>query len=272
MVPAIDGFRPHIVVASSVDRWAWRRINAVCRAAGVPTALYIREEASVEHLGTGSLPSLLVSNTPSLAARMTEQGHECAFVPSVVDLGATATESSRRVVLAINPIPMKGVDVVWDLVARLPQIPFVLQEAWTLSESDADAVRTRAAAHSNVELRRASAPGPQLYGDARVLLAPYLVDSRPRVVLEAQANGIPVLASDLPSLVDAVGAGGVTLPLDSMDPWVDTITALWNDGAQYSELAAAARLHAARPEVDPDAVAMEFESLVRQVLAAKEFR
>ena len=56
---------------------------------------------------------------------------------------------------------------------------------------------------------------------ARVLLVPYRVDNRPRVVAEAQSNGIPVPASALPAHREA-GTRGVLVPGDaSIRAWGD---------------------------------------------------
>ena len=64
--------------------------------------------------------------------------------------------------------------------------------------------------------RAGSTPTPSL------LLTPYTLDMRPRVVLEAQVNGIPVLANDLPALRETVGPGGVLVARRRADrAWVD---------------------------------------------------
>lgn len=266
LIRVIDDFEPHVVVVSSVDRWAWRRIHDRCSIRGIPTVLYVREEASLEHLEKGAHPSLLVANTPALAENLRERGFDCAFVPSVTDVSSTQVEPSRRAVLAINPIPIKGSDHIWELASKSPGLPFVAQEAWTLRGSDLEAVRKHLDALPNLEFRPMAPPGPHLYADARVLLAPYHVNSRPRVILEAQANGIPVLASDLPALVEAVGPGGTTLPLDDPDAWVIELKRLWEDEEYYAELCAAARRHAARDDMNPVVVAAQFERLVERLV------
>lgn len=259
---AIDQFAPDVVVVSSVDRWAWRRIHEVCRALGVPTVLYVREEGSLDHLRTGEHPSILVANTPSLAAGLRARGFECSFLPSVVDVSTVITESTRLSALAINPIPIKGADVVWELARRLPDIRFVVQEAWKLQGVELEEVMTHVESLPNVEFRAAAPPGPHIYRDARVLLAPYRVDSRPRVILEAHTNGIPVLASDLPSLVDAVGSGGMNVDVEDIDAWTAALEQLMTDEDLYAELSAAALQHARRPEVDPRMIAVGFEQLL----------
>lgn len=262
---SIKVFRPDVVVVSSVERWAWRRILAVCTAAEVPTVLYVREDDSLDHLSTGAVPSILVANAQSLADSLRRRGYPCAFIPSVVDTSVTHTDSSREVALVINPVRSRGGDLIWQVAARLPEVRFAVQESWQLRGDELAEVESHAADLPNVEFRRRIPPGPKLYGDARVLLVPYRVDNRPRVILEAQANGIPVVIGDVPALVESVGAGGVCVPLESVDAWVDAIRGLWEDEARYAEISAAARVHGSRPDVNPGHVAQTFEELVSTV-------
>lgn len=262
MARELRDFGPDVVVVSSVERWAWRQISARCTSAGKPTILYVREMDTLGHLDTGSLPTVLVANALSLTQRLRSSGFTCSFIPSVVDTSTTHTSSERRVALSINPVVDKGGDLFWEIAARLPQIPFVIQESWPLSDSDLHDVETRVASCANVEFRRRAPAGPGLYRDARVLLVPYRVDSRPRVILEAQANGIPVVVGDVAGLVEAVGDGGVTVPLESVDEWVRAVRRMWEDESMYEALSAAALIHSGRAEVDPVAITAEFEGLL----------
>jgi hypothetical protein len=254
------------VIANSLERWAWRLVHEQSTRLGIPTVLYVREDDSLRHLDTGAIPNLLVANAESLARELRSRGFECAFVPSVIDTSVTATESSRSTALAINPVPSRGSEVVWQLAAALPDIPIVVQESWPLKGRAREDVDARVAQLPNVEFRPTAPPGPGLYGDARVLLVPYRVDNRPRVIAEAQANGIPVIAADVPALVEAIGPGGVTVPLDSVDDWARALRALWEDDDLYQSLADAAREHSRRPDIDPTAVAERFERFLEDAV------
>jgi glycosyltransferase involved in cell wall biosynthesis len=260
-------FGPDVVVVSSVERWAWRQISARCASAGTPTILYVREMDTLGHLDTGSMPTVLVANARSLAQRLRSSGFTCSFIPSVVATTTTQTSSERRVALSINPVVAKGGDLFWEIAARLPQIPFVIQESWPLSDRDLHDVEARVASSPNVEFRRRAPAGPGLYRDARVLLVPYRVDSRPRVILEAQANGIPVVVGDVAGLVEAVGDGGVVVPLESVDEWVAAVQRMWEDQSMYEALSAAALAHSGRAEVDPVAITSDFEGLLELAAA-----
>ncbi|MGZ4675022.1 MAG: glycosyltransferase family 4 protein [Acidimicrobiia bacterium] len=256
--------RPDVVVASSIERVSWRRLRGQLRAAGIPSVLYLREQSAIGHLTiTGGPPDLLLANAVSLAAAAEAAGYACTVVPSVVEVERARTESSRRAVVLVNPIPLLGGDRLFPIAAARPDIPFVVQESGLLSSDERAEVQRRAAGLPNVEIRPFSSDPAAVFRDARVLLVPHRVDNRPRVVLEAQTNGIPVIASGYPGLVESVGAGGIVVAdTDDPGPWIEAVAELWDDPVRYAALVDAAREHAARPEVDPEQVVDRFEELV----------
>lgn len=266
---AIRSFQPDVVVASSISTLGWRNIRALCTPLALPTVLYLREDSAFGHFERGVAPAdALIANAETLAQRARSLGYECTFLPSVVDLEPTRVDTTREKVLAVNPIESRGVHTVWALAARMPHIPFVVQESWTLDANQLGLIEHQQARLPNVELRRAQPPGPELYRDARVLLVPYRDGDRPRIIVEAHANGIPVVCGQLPALVDAVGPGGICLPLDDLDSWCAAIDALWSDAEAYAALSAAAVLHSRRPEISAQHIAAGFEQIVGGLLDA----
>lgn len=254
-------FRPDVVVVNSVSQRTWQLIARVCTKAEVASILYIREDVNLNHVSV-SRPDALAANAISLTEALKAQGHACAFIPSVVDTSITKTESSRRVVLAINPDPSRGAAVFWAVAERLPQVHFVMQESWPISGTLLADVQANVSRLPNTQFRRRVPPGPALYRDARVVMMPYKVNNRPRVILEAHANGIPVIVADTPGLVEAVGSGGLVIPLEAIDAWVEAIQAVWDDPQRYAELSRAAFDHSQRAEVNPVIVTEQFEELM----------
>jgi glycosyltransferase involved in cell wall biosynthesis len=258
----LDTFRPDVVIGNSLVRLSWRRVRAECAARGIPTVLYVREVASLDHLLPDELADATVANASSLVAAVERRGPRCSYVPSVIEVEPTRTTTTRRVALMVNPIASHGVVLTLQLAARLPEIPFVLQESWPLAPDHLEELERRCAALPNVELRRALPPGPLLYRDARVLLVPHMIDNRPRVIAEAQANGIPVIASQFPGLVEAIGGGGLTVDGADAGGWCAEIRDLWHDHERYERLAEAAVVHSRRAEIDPAAVTASFEEIL----------
>src|SRR4029079_19704492 len=102
---------------------------------------------------TNAPPDLLLANAESLAGVARELGFPCVVVPSVVEVDGARVESTREVVLLVNPIELLGGDRVWPLVAARPDIPFVLQESGIMSDDERQAVIRRASEHDNVTVR-----------------------------------------------------------------------------------------------------------------------
>jgi glycosyltransferase involved in cell wall biosynthesis len=261
-------FPPDAVVASSIDRVSWRRLRAQLRTDGIPSVLYLREEAALGHLTiTNAPPDLLLANTDSLARRAREAGFECQVIPSAIETGATRVESTRERVLLVNPRRSHGIDRLWAVARARPDIPFVVQESWALTGAARAEVAAMVAELPNVEFRPRTSDLGTIYRDARLLFAPHRLDNRPRVVAEAQANGLPVVASAYPGLVEAVGPGGVLIdPEAEAAVWVEAVGRLWDDGGHYDRLRAAAQRHAARAEIDPEVVTARFEEAIRRLI------
>jgi glycosyltransferase involved in cell wall biosynthesis len=251
---------PDVVVGNSTVRLTWRKVRELCLSRGIATVLYVREVTSLGHFDVLDDPAdVVVANAGSLQAAVQSRGHDCELIPSVVDLHVTRTVTDRSQILLVNPIASHGLDLFWQIAARCPHVAFRLQESWPLDAEQLAEIARRLTAAPNVEFLRRVEPGPELYSTARLLLVPHLLDNRPRVVLEAQSNGIPVIASDFPGLREAVGAGGVILAPDDATAWVHEIERLLADETRYDKLCAQAIVHGSRPEVDPAAIVGKFE-------------
>jgi glycosyltransferase involved in cell wall biosynthesis len=87
------------------------------------------------------------------------------------------------------------------------------------------------------------------------------------VVLEAQANGIPVLAADQPSLREAVGSGGATVGVDApVEEWVRALAGLL-DPAHYGAVCDAARAYAQRDDARTEVIVARFRAVLDDTVA-----
>lgn len=267
-------FTPDVVVASSIDRISWRRLRAQLQAERIPSVLYLREDTAHAHLSISNAPpDLLLANATSLAEQAEAAGFPCLVIPSAIETAATLVTSTRRRVLFVNPLPSHGVERLWAVAAARADIPFVVQESWPLTQKTRAEILGQASRLSNVEFRPRTTDLRVIYRDARILLVPHRLDNRPRVVAEAQANGIPVVATAYPGLMEAVGPGGVLVDIDAPESeWIDAIGRLWDDAAAYERLAKAASRHAARAEIDPEVVTLRFEAALRDLMAGRPTR
>lgn len=259
-------FAPQVVVANSFPRAQLQWMADDLASLGVPLALYLREEHALTHLSrTGLRPSLVLANSLHLTEAARALGVPCTFVPSVVDVSGASTTSSRSTVLLVNPVEENRPSVVRTLADRRPDIRCVLQESWPLDASTRRELEGWVTTRPNLELRASTGSPAEVYRDARLVVATYPT-GRPRVVLEAQSNGIPVVALDQPALAEAVGRGGICLaPGLTDEEWSDQLERLWDDDRAYAALVREARQHAARADVDPHAIASQVEAALAGV-------
>jgi glycosyltransferase involved in cell wall biosynthesis len=259
-----------VVVAHVGGRATFGLTRGVIRASrGLPNALYFRDVTGVEILGRSMQPTAVLTNAQRITDLVRTTGWDAPTIPSIVETDEYVTNSTREVVLFVNPRSQrKGVDIAWALAAARPDVPFVFLEAWRFTPQVRAELEERAAALGNVEVRASVRELDRIYADARVLFAPY-EDSRPRVVAEAQANGIPVLGARVPGLVEAVGPGGVLVDFDApADAWAAALASLWDDPAHYALVSEAARAHSRRDDMRPDKLAERFEQEMDQVVEA----
>lgn len=260
-------FQPDVVVASSISRPTWRAIRETCVALGVRTVLYLREQTALGHLKpeNGS-HDLVLANSRTLVDGAARLGVEAHFVPSVVDLSSARCRTSRDSVLLVNPMESHGVNKVADLATHFPMTSFVLQESWDLSAQEHAFIDSLLSQHRNISFRERTTSPAVMFRDVGLLLAPHQIDNRPRTVLEAQVNGIPVIATAQPGLVEAVGPGGICVPIDGdATAWCDAMSSIWCDPTRYGRLEREARRHAERDEVNPVHVTDDFIRLVEGV-------
>ncbi|HEY3831895.1 MAG TPA: glycosyltransferase [Acidimicrobiia bacterium] len=264
---ALAEFRPDVVVTNSVDRASWRAVWRHAHHARVPVLLYIREESALAHVDDPQArPDAVVANAAALADGATARGVPAPFIASVVDLERSRVEPSRERVVFVNPIELNGLDLAIALAAECPDVPFTFVESWRLDDAAVQALTSCLAALSNVRFQRRSDDPRRSYADASVLLAPCLTDTRPRVVLEAQANGIPVLAADQPSLREAVGAGGATVAVDApAEEWARALGGLL-DPAHYDTVCDAARAYAQRDDARTEVIVARFRAVLEQTV------
>jgi glycosyltransferase involved in cell wall biosynthesis len=166
----------------------------------------------------------------------------------------------------INPHPRKGEHLAWAIAEAAPGLRFVFQESWRIKEERRTEIIDRAKKLGNVEFRPVIDRPEEVYRDARVLLAPY-GSERPRVVDEALANGIPVVASNVPGLDECVGTGGVLVDPDGdINEWVSALERLNSDNVYYEEMISAAIRYSQRKEIQPEYLVELFERELRFVL------
>lgn len=259
---------PDVVVVSAVSSSAWRTMRPHLAGSHTPCVLYLRTQGAVHRLRDATLPDLVVANAWSFLDGARALGAEPVMIPSVVEADACVVASTRRRVLFVNPVRRHGLSTVLDVARQRPEIPFTVHESAPLHRRDRSTLRAAVRAIPNVELRRGVTDPRDLYRDARLLLAPYELSNRPRVVLEAHHNGLPVVARDLSALRECVGPGGILVPPTAPPAaWAAAVGELWDRPERYRSYATAALRHSQRDEVDPATIVDRFEAALAGLVA-----
>ena len=254
-------FKPDILVCVVGGSHTIHFSKRLCMAVGdLPTSIYIFDRQGVAFASDStSANTHVIANAEVIASLIAERHTRPPVVPCIVDSKECLVNSTRKVILYINPHPRKGEKLAWAIAEAAHELKFVFQESWRLNENRRMEIINRAKKLGNVEFRPVTDRSSEIYRDARVLLAPYGPE-RPRVVDEAQANGIPVVASDVGGLNESVGPGGVLIdPFGSIDDWISVLKRLESDHVYYEKLASAALSHSKRLELRPEYIVDLFE-------------
>jgi glycosyltransferase involved in cell wall biosynthesis len=197
-----------------------------------------------------------LANSRFVASRARERlGVDAQVIPPLIDHKAYATPTKRRTVTLINPHPKKGGNIALGLASARPDIPFEFIESWRAARVLAP-LRAQAAKLPNVRWRRPILDRKQVFRNTRILIVPsQLEEAWGRVVNEAQASGIPVVASRIGGLAESVGKGGLLVsPVDDPAVWLRTLSRVWDDPEEYERLSKAALENIRQPDLQPDAL------------------
>lgn len=267
-------FRPEIVLTFGTSAVA-RAMQADARAAGARVVFYLGN-AEIDAGNIVQAEDRIVCPSRFLAAQYRAQSGARADVLHPVirperfvaegEASIAADPSRRRLgfVTVINPIPQKGLALIGRLARRAgkerPEMTFCVVEGRMTKEAAAR-VGSSLPGYSNVWWLAQQQNLREVYRRSSALLVPsFWREGFGRVVVEAQLSGLPVFASRIGGLPEALGDGGRALdvpeahvadffhPVDDalLEHWWAPLREIWDDEAAYAAMAARARPGAAR--------------------------
>jgi len=216
---------------------------------GRPTAVYLHN-VEVYQLGGILVPDpalLFLANSEFTARRwQVLSGIDSVVVPPLVLPDRYLSPARGDRVLYVNPTQIKGIEILFGLAGACPDIPFLVAESWGLNPRWREVCQNRAALHPNIEWMSPTDDMRALYGRSRTLLMPSIwEESFGRTAVEAQINGIPVVASRRGALPETVGAGGILVdPHAPLGDWEQALRRAHAPSPDYEALSDAAREHA----------------------------
>lgn len=224
--------------------------------AGAKAAVYLRD-VEVHQLG-GDLRDIqearFFANSAFTAARYRKLfGVQAKVILPTVRRERYETIVNPKYVTYVNPHPLKGSELALEVAERCPEIPFTFVESWGMRDDAFRAkLKQRLKSLPNVTLRPETHDMREVFAQSRFVLMPSKWEEAwGRVATEAHFSGIPVIASKVGGLAEAVGPGGVLIdPSESTSAWVAAVEKLWNDEESYRNKSAAALEYSRRPELD----------------------
>lgn len=166
----------------------------------------------------------------------------------------------NRFVTIVNPCAGKGLSIFLALAEQFPNVEFAAVPIWGTTDSDLAALRNL----SNVTVLAPNEDVDEIFRQTRIALVPSLwEEARSRIILEAMARAIPVLASDVGGLreamlgmeyllpvnrivryrpmVDELMVPVVDVPEQNIGPWTDALGRLLSDRVHYLDLSQRSR-------------------------------
>ena len=167
---------------------------------------------------------------------------------------------NNEFIVMVNPCAVKGIDIFTGLAEALPERKFAAVPTWGTSEEDWKKLRSL----PNLTILQPVDNIDLLLKRTRVMLVPSIwAEARSRIVVEAMAHGIPVLASKIGGLPEAKMGVPYLLPIhpitrystqidanmvpiaevppQDLTPWIEALTRLTSDPDHYAEISRASR-------------------------------
>lgn len=210
----------------------------------------------------------VISNSNFLAAYLQEiLGIASEVDYPLIDLEDSVASNRAPVYISfVNPRQIKGLTIVLGVAARLPHRQFVFAESHLLNGQERENLERELAQVPNVSFRPSSGNLRGLYEKTALLLMPSQIkEAFGRVIIEACANAIPVVASDIGGISEAMGDSGVLLaPSDPPERWAEVIENILSSPNLYAQLSESAIANAGRKEFKTVEVSARFLEMAKR--------
>lgn len=244
----IEDWKPDIVYI--YGGWLLeRQILRHCRMAGIPTAFLLINGNYQDASGFADV-DLILTPTRLLADTYREKlGLRCTAVGEFVDYAQIiANRMAPQMITFVNPSPEKGgtmlIGIARQALERLPLLSFLVVESRATARMLAEKCGVDWSTLPNVTFIPQQQDMRPVYEQTRILLYPsYWYEAAGRVIFEAQANGIPVLASSHGAIPESLAGGGFMFDIparcrmnydefptpEEVTPWLDCLERLTKD-------------------------------------------
>jgi glycosyltransferase involved in cell wall biosynthesis len=188
----------------------------------------------------------------------------------------TAENGLVRFLYAGNLVPGKGVQVILEAAAALPEKNWVLEIVGDGPEREKlttfcqeKGIRDKVRFHGSV----APAQIPDLMGRADAFVFASFAEGRPNAVLEAMAAGLPTLAAAIPAVKELIvhGKEGLLFPPGDKEKLAEYMALLASDPAERRRLGENARSAMIALGLSWPETARQYATLYQQAIGQKRY-
>ncbi len=233
-------------------------IPSIMRVCKVPLELDLSKKSEIA-------PTKIISTSNSVKDYvMNNWGRDSKIIKPLVELKDYIIDENNfnsfnnQLIFMFNPLKRKGGLIFKEIANRLPEIRFGTVFGWSSLKENKDSEnfsseyikRITESEGSrfdgllpnyinfdeckNVKVFEPEDDSRELYKKVKILLIPsQWKEAFGRVAIEAMINGIPVIASNVAGLKDAVGSGGILLEKEDINFWISEIKKLSEDESYY---------------------------------------
>jgi len=235
---------PYMVLKDNIDLVAAfvENSNIIHAASMLPinSIVYLNDHKDIDAFKEINNPSLrYFARTAFIAGKLKQASNIDAEVwPSIVNLDNYKTTISPHFVTFVNPIDRRGIENFLEVAAMLPHIPFMVCESHSISPADWEVLNLKVKNLSNVVLKRRTLNfRDEVLSVTKIMFVPTQWGNGSRSTIEAQACGIPSIASSAAGLKDIIGLAGIVLnPDTSAQSWSKEIEQLYKDPTLWEKM------------------------------------
>jgi AmmeMemoRadiSam system protein B len=249
----IATFQPDILLTYG-GLSAERKIHALAHRNGIPVVFYLANGLYTK-AETFSDVDLILTPSRFLSEYYGRRlGLRSQVIHNIVTCERYLVNCQEaRYLTYINPAPQKGLTLFSQLATealqKLPRAEFLVVEG-RFTKAEAARFGIRLDRFSNVKVIPNQTDMRPVYAETRVLLYPsFWEEAAGRTIVEAQLNGIPVVASLRGGIPENLNGGGFLLKIpdrctrnyltvptpEEVQPWIDQLRLLIEDNKAYDE-------------------------------------
>lgn len=179
----------------------------ICHSMGIKTICFIHDHdpLNFQVLNISNKAGAIIFNSKS-TKRHYSQYCKClhkVIYPGINFKNYITKRVHNKYILFINPINVKGAQIVNYLINKFPQENFMIVKGWKPMEFG---IENR----KNIKIIERSLNMRPIYSNTKLLLVPsQWEESFGRIIPEAGINNIPSLSSRIGGIPEAVGKGGI---------------------------------------------------------------